>query len=128
MSISKRVLLAAVFMTLALGRPAHADSPAIPEPEAQTSRAVPFPKREVRLWQMGLMRADRLQHATFSLSAGLMLGLTSEEPVAAVSGALAFGIAKELWDARDGRFDALDLVADALGAAGAYATTVTLTR
>ena len=41
---------------------------------------------------------------------------------------MVFGLAKEGWDARAGRFDALDLVADALGAAGAFATTVTLTR
>jgi len=74
------------------------------------------------------VRADRLQHTMFSLSAGLMIGLTSEEPLAAASGAMAFGIAKELWDARNGGFDALDLFADALGAAGAYATTFTLTR
>ena len=57
-----------------------------------------------------------------------MIGLTAEEPVAAATGALAFGLAKELWDARSGRFDVLDLVADAIGAAGAFASTVTLTH
>ena len=126
MTISKPVLWAAVFVSLIVGPAAHAAEPAADA--AATPAAPAFPTSEARVWQMGLMRSDRLQHATFSFSAGLMIGLTSEEPVAAATGAMAFGLAKELWDARTGRFDVLDLVADAFGAAGAFASTVTLTR
>lgn len=126
MSMTKPVLMAALFASLAVGHCAHAAEPA---PSTDTTPAAPaFPDREARVWQMGLTRSDRLQHATFSFSAGLMIGLTAEEPLAAAGGAMAFGLAKELWDARTGRFDVLDLVADALGAAGAFASTVTLTR
>jgi hypothetical protein len=128
MSIMKRVLVTVLLASLGLTRPARADGPAVSEPVGPVSSAATFPKPEVRVWQMGLMRADRLQHVTFSYTAGLMLGLTSQEPLAAASGAMVIGLAKELWDARTGRFDSLDLVADALGAAGALATTVTLTR
>ena len=74
------------------------------------------------------MRADRLQHASFAYTAGVMVGLTSREPTAAVASVLVLGLAKEIWDIRRTGFDWLDLGADALGAAGAAATTVTLGR
>ncbi len=126
MSITKRALWTVLFASLGFATLAHAEPVAPAALEAPASPA--FPAREARVWQMGLMRADRLQHATFSLNAGLMIGLTSEEPAAAAGGAMLFGLAKELRDARTDRFDVLDLVADAIGAAGAYALTVTLTR
>lgn len=126
MSITKRVLWTLLLASLGFAAAAHAEPVAPATLEAPAS--LEFPTREARVWQMGLMRPDRLQHATFSLTAGLMIGLTSEEPAAAAGGAMLFGLAKEFRDARTDRFDVLDLVADALGAAGAYALTVTLTR
>ncbi len=92
------------------------------------SRAPGFPEPRVRAWQLGLARPDRLQHAAFSYTAGLMVGLTSESPAAAAAGAFTLGVAKELWDLHRSGFDVMDLVADAVGAAGAAATTRRLTR
>jgi hypothetical protein len=97
----------------------HAE-PVSPEPG--------FPTARVRVWQMGLLRGDRLQHATFAFTAGLMSGLSSREPIAAAATALSLGLAKEIWDGRNGHFDGLDLLAGATGAAGAAFTTITLKR
>jgi hypothetical protein len=57
-----------------------------------------------------------------------MVGLTSREPGMAFGSAMVLGLAKEIWDIRRSGFDWVDLGADALGAAGAAATTVTLGR
>lgn len=95
---------------------------------AEVTSGAAFPDAHVRAWQTGTLRADRLQHFSLSLTSGLMVGLVTEEPIAAVSSALAFGLVKELWDARRGRFDAMDLLADTIGAGTAAATTITLSR
>ena len=116
------VLVAALLMAARSAAAQGADDrPSTPE-------APEFPSAEVRGWQTGMLRPDRLQHMSFSYTAGAMVGLTSREPSAAVGTVLVLGVAKELWDGRRGHFDWLDLAADALGAAGAAATTVTLTR
>jgi hypothetical protein len=94
--------LALVTLLLAAGR-----SPAT---------AAPLPPSAVRAWQTGLLRADRLEHASLSFSLGLGVGLLSREPAAAAAGAFAFGLAKEVRDRRHGGFDPVDLAADALGA------------
>jgi hypothetical protein len=79
--------------------------------------AVAYPPPGVRAWQVGLLRPDRLQHAglSFTLAAGATL--VSHEPLASFTGTLALGLAKEIWDSRRGSFDAVDLAADAAGAA-----------
>ena len=82
----------------------------------------------VRAWQVGVLRADRLQHLGFSFTLGVMSGITSESPAAAAGTALGLGIMKELWDVRHGDFDAMDVFADACGALGAAGATITLTR
>jgi ABC-type nitrate/sulfonate/bicarbonate transport system permease component len=89
--------------------------------------AVPPP--QVRAWQTGLLRPDRLHHAGFALTSGLSLGLLAREPAAAAAGGVTLGVLKEIWDLRRGRgFDGLDLAAGALGAAAATVVTAALRR
>jgi hypothetical protein len=88
----------------------------------------PLPPPEVRFWQMGLFRADRLHHASFALTSGAGVGLMVGEPVAAFASAMGLGLIKEVWDIRGSGFDFLDLVADALGAGAATAVTSSLLR
>lgn len=98
-------------------------------PESAPEAAAPaLPDARIRAWQTGAARADRLQHFTIGLTTGTMVGLASREPVAAASSAVALGLVKELWDARRGRFDWLDLTMTCAGAAAAASTTITLTR
>jgi hypothetical protein len=90
---------------------------------ARDSVAVPFPSPAVRRWQVGLLRPDRLQHATLSLTLGLAAGLVSRRAAVAGYGSLALGLAKELYDVHGTGFDPVDVCADAVGAgAAAYAT------
>ena len=94
-------------------RPAALPGPRPPRP----IRPVALPPAGVRAWQVGLRRPDRLQHAglSFTLAAGATL--VSASPLASFTGTLALGLAKEIWDSRHGSFDAVDLAADAAGAA-----------
>jgi len=86
------------------------------------------PPPSVRAWQTGLLREDRLEHASLSFTVGLGAGFLSRRPAAAVGGALALGLAKELRDRRHGGFDPVDLLADALGAGLAALATHVLER
>jgi uncharacterized protein YfiM (DUF2279 family) len=102
-------------MVMACGAPnaGRVDSTA-----AGRSAALPGP--EVRAWQTGLLRPDRLQHASLSMTSATALGVVSRRPAAGLCGALVLGVAKELWDRHRSGFDPVDLAADALGcAAGA---------
>lgn len=72
-----------------------------------------------RAWQTGSIAPDKLEHVSLAFTSGLALGVVTREPAAAVAGALALGLAKELWDRRRTRFDPADLAADAVGALGA---------
>lgn len=101
--------IACAWLCLSLSGPAHA--------AAVSDSLAAFPPPRVRTWQTGLARPDRLQHA--SLSATLAAGATAAgaRPLAAFAGTLALGLLKECWDARATRFDAVDLAADAAGAA-----------
>lgn len=85
--------------------------------DAAADSLAAFPPPRVRAWQTGLARPDRLQHA--SLSGTLAAGATAAgaRPLAAFAGTFALGLLKECWDARATRFDAVDLAADAAGAA-----------
>ena len=87
-------------------RPAHAEA-----------TAPAFPDSSVRRWQTGLLRADRLEHASLAFSSGLALGVLTRQPAAAAAGAFALGFAKEVYDRRRTAFDRGDLLADAVGAA-----------
>jgi len=91
-----------------------------PAPEA--------PAPEVRAWQTGLTRPDRLQHTSLAFSLGLCAGLTTREPRIAAGSAMVLGIAKELRDARHSRFDWMDLTADMIGASLAALLSGTMRR
>jgi len=87
----------------------------------------PAPPPEVRAWQTGALAPDRLQHASLAFSVGLGTGLVTGHPAAAAGAALTLGLGKELFDhRRGGRFDWVDLLADAAGAALAAAATAAL--
>ena len=96
----------AVLLALVLaGPPARAQDAAAPQP----------PPARVRAWQTGLLRPDRLEHASLSFTLGLGAGLVSRRPGAAAA-ALGVGLLKEVRDRGHGGFDPVDLLADALGA------------
>lgn len=75
-----------------------------------------FPTPRVRGWQTGLLRPDRIEHASLSFTLAAALVLATRSPGAAAAGVFALGFGKELWDTRGGSgFDAIDLAADATG-------------
>lgn len=88
----------------------------------------PLPPPTARAWQTGLLRPDRLEHASLAFSLGLGVGILSRRPGGAAASALALGLAKEIRDRRHGGFDPVDLAADAIGAGLAALTTRALTR
>ena len=100
-----RVLLLTLLLRLGVGPACAAPDP-----------SPPLPPPEVRVWQTGLLRPDRLEHASFAFTVGLGAGLLSRQPAGAAAGALALGLAKEIRDRRHGGFDVVDLAADAIGA------------
>jgi hypothetical protein len=83
----------------------------------------PLPPPSVRAWQTGLLRSDRLEHASFAFTLGLGVGVLSRQPGTAAASALALGLAKEVRDRRHSGFDRLDLAADVIGAAFAAMAT-----
>ena len=87
-----------------------------------------FPDPEVRAWQVGILRPDRIQHGTLAFTAGSLVGLPTRSPGAALISSASVALGKELWDARQGRFDVVDLTAGLLGGLTAAAITHTLTR
>jgi hypothetical protein len=93
---------------------------------AADSRELPPPR--VRAWQTGLLRPDRLQHASLAFSAGLAAGVLTREPTVALESAMSLGLLKEIWDRRRGRFDFVDLAADGIGAGLAAVATAALKR
>jgi hypothetical protein len=89
----------------------------------------PLPPPAVRAVQTGALAPDRLQHAGLALALGAGAGAASGEPAVAAAFPLALGLVKEAMDARgSGRFDAVDLAADAAGAAIALMLTALLVR
>lgn len=81
-----------------------------------SARAQALPEAGVRAWQVGLLRPDRLQHASLSATCALALSLVTRRPAAGAAGALVLGLGKELWDRHRSGFDPVDLTADAVGA------------
>jgi hypothetical protein len=88
----------------------------------------PLPPPAVRAWQTGLLRPDRLEHASFAFTLGLGVGLLSRQPAGAAASALTLGLVKEVRDRRHGGFDPVDLAADAIGAGLSAVATRALTR
>ncbi len=101
-------------LALATARPARAQAPA---DSSATPTAPTRPAPRVRAWQVGLLRADRLQHASLSFTLAAGIGLAGRPRAEALGITLALGVLKELRDARSDRFDPADLAADATGAA-----------
>ena len=101
-----------------LARAAGDAEPASTPPEARE-----LPPPDARPWQTGLLRADRLEHASLSLTLGLGAGLATRKPAVAVIVPATLGFAKEVADRRHGGFDVVDLAADLIGAAAAGALT-----
>jgi len=82
---------------------------------APDSIVVSFPPPRVRAWQVGLVRGDRIEHASLSFALTSALIIVTRSRAAGAATALAFGVGKELWDQRTSRFDPVDLTADAVG-------------
>jgi hypothetical protein len=101
--------------------PAIARAETAPPAEAARpdSVAVPLPPPRVRHWQVGLLRPDRMQHVSLSMTLGLGAGLVTRSPRVAAWGSLALGLAKELYDIRRTGFDPVDLSADCVGSGAA---------
>jgi len=74
------------------------------------------PPAMVRAWQVGMLRPDRLQHTSTSFAIAVGSGIATEDRASAFAISLGIGLLKECWDARRGRFDLVDLGADATGA------------
>lgn len=105
-----RLLAASLACAVALACPVRAHAGA-----ADSTRTLP-PAR-IRAWQCGLLRDDRLRHASLSCALAAGGGLVTRRPVAAAGATIAIGVFKECVDARRTRFDPVDLAADVLGAA-----------
>jgi len=84
---------------------------------ARRDSVTTFPPARVRGWQVGLLRPDRMQHASFSFALTAALIVVTRNRAASAATAFAFGIGKELWDQRTSAFDPVDLSADAVGVA-----------
>ena len=95
------------------GRTSSSDSTAAVAGRADS--VVAFPAPRVRAWQVGLVRGDRLEHASLSFALTAALIIATRNRGASAATALAFGFGKELWDRRTSRFDPVDLTADAVG-------------
>ena len=74
-----------------------------------------FPPPRVRAWQVGLVRGDRLEHASLSFAIAAATIIATRNRAAGAATALALGLGKEIWDGRRGHFDPVDLAADAVG-------------
>jgi uncharacterized protein YfiM (DUF2279 family) len=106
-----------------------ASSIAVPVARAEAPAAPPdYPPPSVRAWQTGMLRADRLQHASLALTLALSTGVASRSNAAAFATGFTLGLMKELWDMRRSHFDWVDLIADTGGAAAGAALTHAVTR
>jgi len=83
----------------------------------RTDTLVSFPPPRVRAWQVGLVRGDRLEHASLSFALASAFIIVTRNRAAGAATAFAFGLGKELYDGRTTFFDPVDLAADAVGVA-----------
>lgn len=75
-----------------------------------------FPPPRVRAWQLGLVRPDRVEHASLSFALTSALIVATRDRGIAGGVVLSLGVAKELWDRRVSTgFDPVDLAADVAG-------------
>ena len=113
---SNRLRLA-VLLTLLHVSLTHAETG--PTAADSLASAVAFPAPQVRAWQVGLLRSDRMVHAGFSFTLMTALGLATRDRRTGAALTLAAGLGKELWDMHPGGsgFDWTDLAADATGTA-----------
>ena len=74
-----------------------------------------FPPPRVRAWQVGLVRGDRLEHASLSFAIASATIIATRNRAAGAATALTLGLGKEILDGRRGHFDPVDLAADAVG-------------
>jgi len=98
-------------------RSAADDKDSLGVSSARRDSIVSFPAPRVRAWQVGLVRGDRMEHASLSFALTSALIIVTRNRAASAATAFAFGIGKELWDRRTGAFDPVDLTADAVGVA-----------
>lgn len=102
-----------------LARSASAQSLAHTAATTDTSASRPlaaWSEPAVRAWQAGMLRPDRLQHASVSFTLAAAVLLATRSRTASAAGTLALGIGKELWDMRSASgFDPVDLAADGAG-------------
>jgi hypothetical protein len=107
---------------LLLSLPAGRASAASPADSVATERP--------RSWPVPAPGADKFQHGTLSLTLGIGIGIgiASRSTPLALTGAIAFGVAKELRDRHHTRFDFLDLAADLAGASLAAGITSAILR
>lgn len=102
-----------------MARASPAQSLAYTTASADTSASRPlaaWPESAVRAWQAGMLRPDRVQHASVSFTLAAALLLATRSRTASAAGTLALGIGKELWDTRSASgFDPVDLAADGVG-------------
>lgn len=111
--------LLGLVLVLLLLLPAAACADEGPSTSPVAASPVAFPAPEVRAWQVGLLRSDRMVHAGFSFTLMTALGLATHDRRIGAALTLAAGLGKELWDTHPGGsgFDATDLAADATGTA-----------
>ena len=113
----------ALALTIAFVLPALAGAPGL----AVAETPPPLPSRETRAWQTGLLRTDRLQHASLAFTLGLGVGAVTREPWAAFGGVSVLALGKEVADRHRTGFDPVDLAAGMIGA-GAAALVVSTWR
>src|SRR5262245_44509397 len=103
-----------------------ADSSAAPGGRRSAEELTELPRVvDMRGWQTGVVRADRLQHASLSFAISAGVGAVTRRAEVGAGTAFALGFGKELLD---DHFDTGDLVADALGAALAALVVASITR
>ena len=90
---------------------------------ARTAEERELPPPGVRAWQTGILRADRLEHASLAFTLGLGTGLATRKPAVAFAVPAVLGLGKEIADRHGTGFDLVDLAADLLGAGAASALT-----
>jgi hypothetical protein len=92
------------------------DTLAVADSSAARAPLAAFPPAGVRAWQVGLLRADRMQHMGLSFALTTALIILTRDRGAAAAATVSLGLAKELWDRRGSSgFDPIDLAADAAG-------------
>lgn len=115
------LLLAGLALAGSLATPARAQT----RPRARPDSSIAFPSASDRRWQVGLVRADRLQHGSLSAVLAASLRLAGRSRAEAFALTFTLGALKEVRDARASKFDIVDLAADASGAALGSRTSAT---